>query len=84
MPLAIKEDHMSEAERKAPSGKFIVGEAFYAEDDWAPVGQPHDSLAVAREMARELNAPRRPDLHYFVYDENGLVAEEDPGSTGAT
>lgn len=66
---------MSENIHKAPPGKYIVGEAFYGENEWAQVGDVHETLEAARTVAAELNAAQRPELQYFVYNENGLVSE---------
>lgn len=67
---------MAQAEHRAPPGTFVVGEGHYAFNEWAQVGEPHPTLAAAREMADSLNRGHPPDLEYFVYDENGLVLQD--------
>jgi phage terminase large subunit GpA-like protein len=67
---------MIHASPKAPIGTFIVAELLRSDNRWAVVGEPHESLEVAREMARQLNLPSTPELAYFVCDHNGIVPEK--------
>lgn len=67
---------MSDLEHRAPAGKFIVGELFYAEDEWNQVGEPYGTLDEARAVATHLkgvNRPKNPELDYYVYDDQGHV-----------
>lgn len=61
-------------ERKAPPGKFIVGEADMSEGKWGQVEKPHNTFKEAMQAAAMLQQDtKHSQLTYFVYDENGLV-----------
>ncbi len=66
---------MSSKARKAPAGKFIVGEAEMSKGDWGQVGEPHNTREAAEKAAELLKAgAKSPEFDYFVYDERGLVS----------
>jgi hypothetical protein len=67
---------MSLDTRKAPIGKYIVGEADMSEGFWLQVGEPYDSVQAAQTAASALKTHAAPQFDYFIYDENGLMPSE--------
>lgn len=62
-------------QRKAPPGKFIIGEADMSEGGWGQVGGTYDTLEDALAAGSTCKKSASPEFDYFVYDENGLVQE---------
>ncbi|HEY4488238.1 MAG TPA: hypothetical protein VJB97_01855 [Candidatus Paceibacterota bacterium] len=67
---------MSLDTRKAPIGKFIIGEADTSEDCWGQIGEPYDTVLAAQAAASALKMHAAPQLGYFIYNENGLMPAE--------